>query len=405
MAKELAFVLINPYSLAKSRTGGIIARYIARTQLDFVAARMFHPSRQLSHEYAALVGAADGKNKKARDLLADYVLRSYSPDIKSDRPRRVMLLLFEGENAIQRIADVTGDVTPNTGTGQTIRDTFGDYVLNDNDETQYFEPAVLVADSRQEASDTLQLWAKFSKMDGGFVSTATDVPRGENVHRTLVLLKPDNFQFRSLRPGNIIDVLSRSGLRIVATNKFKMTVAQAEAFYGPVREVLTDLFSKIGGQRLVKALKNEFGFETPEAVLDKICPELAPLFAAGQFENIVEFMTGYKPAECSQEEKAGRAREECLALVYEGPDAVNTIREILGATDPSKADPGSIRKEFGSDVMVNAAHASDSPENAIREMGIVNVDDDGISEWVEMYYGKMLSRMKAKLSHRAGATE
>ena len=169
--------------------------------------------------------------------------------------------------------------------------------------------------------------------------------------------------------------------------------------------MLTALFSKIGSGRLVKALENEFDFTTPDAVLEKICPELAPLFAAGQFENIVEFMTGYKPSDCTEDDKASRGKEECLALVYEGEDAVKTIREILGATDPSKADPGSIRKEFGSDIMVNAAHASDSPENAVREMGIVGVDQDGISEWIEMYYGKMLSRMKAKLSHRSGTTE
>ena len=47
MAKELAFVLINPYTIAKSRTGGVIARYLARTDLDLVAARMFGPSKEL----------------------------------------------------------------------------------------------------------------------------------------------------------------------------------------------------------------------------------------------------------------------------------------------------------------------------------------------------------------------
>jgi len=45
------------------------------------------------------------------------------------------------------------------------------------------------------------------------------------------------------------------------------------------------------------------------------------------------------------------------------------IREVLGPTDPAKAPPGSIRREFGSTIMVNAAHASDSPDNARREMG------------------------------------
>ena len=66
---------------------------------------------------------------------------------------------------------------------------------------------------------------------------------------------------------------------------------------------------------------------------------------------------------------------------YEGADGELTM-------DPSKAKPGSVRREFGSDVMVNAAHASDSSENARREMRIVRVEEDTIRPWVDKYYGK-----------------
>ena len=52
MAKELAYVLINPYTIRKSRTGGVIARYLSRTDLRLVGARMFGPSQQLAAEYA-----------------------------------------------------------------------------------------------------------------------------------------------------------------------------------------------------------------------------------------------------------------------------------------------------------------------------------------------------------------
>jgi nucleoside diphosphate kinase len=61
---------------------------------------------------------------------------------------------------------------------------------------------------------------------------------------------------------------------------------------------------------------------------------------------------------------------------------------VLGPTDPSKAPPGSIRREFGSTIMVNAAHASDSPENAKREMAIVNVGENNFRQIVEDTYGK-----------------
>ncbi len=113
--------------------------------------------------------------------------------------------------------------------------------------------------------------------------------------------------------------------------------------------------------------------------------QLGARFAAEQFESIVEFMTGHRPGNVLDEDKSTAAREECLALVYQGVDAVEKIRDILGSTDPSKARPGSVRREFGSNIMVNSAHASDSPENAARELKIINVEDDTTRPWVDQY--------------------
>jgi nucleoside diphosphate kinase len=79
--------------------------------------------------------------------------------------------------------------------------------------------------------------------------------------------------------------------------------------------------------------------------------------------------------------------EKCIALVYQGVDAVKKIRDVLGPTDPSKAPPGSIRREFGQTVMVNAAHASDSEDNAKREIGIVNVAENTFRRVIEDFYG------------------
>ena len=64
------------------------------------------------------------------------------------------------------------------------------------------------------------------------------------------------------------------------------------------------------------------------------------------------------------------------------------IREVLGPTDPSKAPPGSIRREFGQTIMVNAAHASDSAENAQREFGIVKIAENNLKPLIESWYGK-----------------
>ena len=57
-----------------------------------------------------------------------------------------------------------------------------------------------------------------------------------------------------------------------------------------------------------------------------------------------------------------------IALVLEGDDIVNKVRDMLGVTDSRKAAPGTIRAEFGVDQMVNVAHASDSPETAEKEV-------------------------------------
>jgi nucleoside diphosphate kinase len=395
MARGLAFVLINPYTIAKSRTGGVIARYVVRTDLRLAAARMFGPSRELAEEYAAMVRASGHGREKNADLIADYVLRCYAPDAVTGRRRRVMMLLFEGENAVEQIWRVTGSATLKSGSGETVRDTYGDFVLDDENNVRYFEPAVLVGPTRDEAGQALRLWAKHSDADGGIVDSAVDVPSGEGVEKTLVLIKPDNFRFPTSRPGNIIDLLSSSGLRIVGVKKLRMSVAQAEEFYGPVKDSLRRKFFALCGGRVAEALQRELGFDVPRESLAPICDHLAPVFAESQFDSIVEFMTGYKPSACLAGDKVHLGREECLALVYEGLEAVRKIRGLLGSTDPRDARPGSVRREFGKDVMVNAAHASDSVASAQREMGIVAIEQDSLQEWVDRYYGGFLSRLKA----------
>jgi len=62
---------------------------------------------------------------------------------------------------------------------------------------------------------------------------------------------------------------------------------------------------------------------------------------------------------------------------------------VLGPTDPSLAPPGSIRREFGSNITVNAAHASDSVDNAKREMAIVNPGENNFRQVVEATFGKI----------------
>ncbi len=59
-----------------------------------------------------------------------------------------------------------------------------------------------------------------------------------------------------------------------------------------------------------------------------------------------------------------------VAAVFEGENAVERIRALMGATDPARATAGTIRKDYGLDVQRNATHASDSPENAEKEISL-----------------------------------
>lgn len=387
MASELAFALINPYTIAKSRTGGVIGRLMSRTGLELVAARMFGPSHDLASRYAASLLGSNPSEAEFAKLLNQYVLKSYMPDPVTGKRRRVILLLFEGENAIQKVREATGHLRAGWVGGETIRDTYGDYVTDVDGRVTYFEPAVLVAPTVERAASVLRLWSEYSETDGGIVDQSADVAENEGVQSTLVLIKPDNFRFPSVRPGHIIDLLSRSGLRIVGLRKFSMTVAQAEEFYGPVRAILREKFKGMMGQKAGEILSREFKTEIPEELEAKMGEYLGPVKGDRQFEEIVQFMTGYRPSEVAEADKVTAGSENCLALIYKGMSAVEKIRFLLGPTDPAKAQPGSVRREYGSDIMVNAAHASDSPENAMREMKIVDVQRETIQEWVDKYYG------------------
>ena len=69
MSQQLAYVIITPYSLHKSRTGGILARLISRTGLELVAARMFTPSQELVQQYSeSVVSANDPQDRRIQEL-------------------------------------------------------------------------------------------------------------------------------------------------------------------------------------------------------------------------------------------------------------------------------------------------------------------------------------------------
>jgi len=127
------------------------------------------------------------------------------------------------------------------------------------------------------------------------------------IERTLSIIKPDATR-RNLT-GKINACLEDAGLRIVAQKRLRLTVAQAEAFY---------------------AVHKERPF----------------------YRGLVEFMTS----------------GPVVAQVLEGENAVAKHREVMGATDPRKAAPGTIRAQFAENIEANSVHGSDSAENAAVEI-------------------------------------
>ncbi len=127
--------------------------------------------------------------------------------------------------------------------------------------------------------------------------------------RTLVLVKPDGVA-RGLA-GQVVARLEGKGLRLVAAELRTLTREVAEEHYGEHRE--------------------------------------RPFFGS-----LVEFITS----------------APLLALVVEGPRAIEAFRALAGATDPVKAGPGTIRGDFALEVQSNIVHGSDSPESATREIGL-----------------------------------
>jgi nucleoside-diphosphate kinase len=134
--------------------------------------------------------------------------------------------------------------------------------------------------------------------------------------RTLILVKPDAFA-RGLT-GEIIARFERKGLTIVAMKHMTVSNELAEEHYGEHRD--------------------------------------KPFFG-----DLVEFITG----------------DPLVALVLEGYEAVKAARQVIGATNPLEAAPGSIRGDYGLEVQTNLVHGSDSNESSVREIALFFPDLQG----------------------------
>ncbi|NBB95893.1 MAG: nucleoside-diphosphate kinase [Planctomycetes bacterium] len=371
MSEEVAYALITPYSLYKSRTGGIVSRLLANTKAQFVGARMYVFSNEFLDAYKNCL-APPGMDPAIERAWHDYIDRHLRQDNPYGMLPRCMVLLFKGENTVRHLKeDVIGSFTEQP-VGDTIRGTYGDFVRDASGKIHYFEPAVITGTDPDLNNDQLKLLADYAITDGGVLEGRIDYA-DKQPQTTLVMLKPDNFERRSRRPGNIIDTFSLTGLKIVGAKLFNMTVEMAEEFYGPLKEIFAKKLTFLVSNVVKDRLDNAFGFEFTKDDADRIAEMFADRNALCEFNKIVEYMTGVDPTTIDETDKPRASNATCLALLYEGPSAIERVRTVLGSTDPSKAEPGTVRSDFGRDLMRNGAHASDAPENAVRERRIVGL--------------------------------
>lgn len=126
--------------------------------------------------------------------------------------------------------------------------------------------------------------------------------------RTLSIIKPD--AVKAKQAGEILSRIEKAGFEIVALRQRRLTKAEAEGFYHVHRE--------------------------------------RPFFAS-----LCAFMSS----------------GPCIAMVLEGENAIARLRDMMGATDPAKAAPGTIRRDLASSIEANCIHGSDAPETARFEIG------------------------------------
>ena len=102
-AEELSYVIVTPYSMRKSRTGGIISRLISRTGSISSRARMFAPSEELVKRYAdGIVTETDPRHRATQELIRNYALKNFTGNVNGQRAR-ALLLVFRGEKAAEKI--------------------------------------------------------------------------------------------------------------------------------------------------------------------------------------------------------------------------------------------------------------------------------------------------------------
>jgi nucleoside diphosphate kinase len=205
-------------------------------------------------------------------------------------------------------------------------------------------------------------------------------------HETgLLMIKPDNLERPSSLPGHIIDMITTTGLHLKGCKVFSMTPAMGEEFYGFLEGIFVKKLKGKVEKQLRTALSPQYmNFEITDGQFADLADVLKESNAKNEVAEIMNYMTGIDPrtTQLTEEEKQLPGPARCFGLLYSGERAIEMIRTKLGNTNPDEAEVGSVRSDYGKDVMRNGAHASDAVDRAMVERQIVGLVGDEQSEEV-----------------------
>ena len=260
--EELAYALITPYSLHKSRTGGILARLLW-ANVRLAAARMYAPRPDTDFVRKYCDAIYDPQEccvpLHYQKMLIQYVLENLARPNVRGISNRMLVLVFRGPNAQRDIVNAVGHIGQDVR-GDDVRGTFGDFIAEDGQSAclqkartcareglshypalqkielperrgHFFEPAVLTGVSPEMTGAHLRLFREHAYSDGGFVLDAIEGIDASKLETSMVILKPESFLRRNPLPGNLIDFFARTGMYITGAKVMQLSVDQAREFY------------------------------------------------------------------------------------------------------------------------------------------------------------------------------
>lgn len=255
------------------------------------------------------------KIKKCK-ISRDYVKYKYLG-------KRIMVVVLRGDNAIEKVKNIAGKLRTNkinnNWKGTTIRGMFYGGYSKKGIFLKLFENVIQIASDKNEAEKLIELvWGEYR--DQGRLSFLKGYELKPDEERTFIILKPETMKFRLI--GKVIDDLSRSGLYVVGAMIVK-----------PDKKILEKHYYHLKDKPF--------------------------------FPKLLEYMSS----------------SNLMLMVYQGPkgEVVKTIKDIVGKTNPAKAEIGTIRRSYGHNKQQNVIHASDSPENTERELKIWDQENKIVS--------------------------